>query len=87
MRAKGVARVDALAQHLTLHSEIEHRTSYLDWGDSFDDGLIADFVDCVRSGRAPSISGEDGLRATEVALAAYESARTGAPVRLPLHSS
>ena len=78
----GVTRLDALAQHMTLHSEAKHHTSYEPWGDSFDDGLIADFVDCVREKRAPSISGEDGLRALEVALAAYESARTGRPVTL-----
>jgi predicted dehydrogenase len=36
----------------------------------------------VRSGRAPSITGEDGLRAVQVALAAYESAKVGQPVKL-----
>lgn len=78
----GVIRVDAGAQHLTLHSDREARTVHVPWVDSNDDGLIADFVHCVKENGRPSISGEDGLRAMEVALAAYESARTGAPVRL-----
>ena len=45
-------------------------------------GLMADFVEMVRTGRAPSITGEDGLRAMQVALAAYESAKIGQPIRI-----
>jgi len=37
-------------------------------------GLIKDWVDAVATEKAPSVSGEDGLKALEVALAAYESA-------------
>jgi predicted dehydrogenase len=47
-----------------------------------DRGLMADFVEMVRTGRAPSITGEDGLRAMQVALAAYESAKIGQPVKI-----
>jgi predicted dehydrogenase len=38
------------------------------------------FFDTVSDGGAVPVTGEDGLRAAEVALAAYESARTGQPV-------
>jgi predicted dehydrogenase len=34
------------------------------------------FLDCVRDGREPAVSGEDGLRAMDVALAVKESARS-----------
>ncbi|MCL6455115.1 MAG: Gfo/Idh/MocA family oxidoreductase [Alicyclobacillus sp.] len=78
----GVMRADAFAQHLTLYSDETGRVSHEAWADSMDMLLIADFVDMVQSGRPPSITGEDGLRAMEVALAAYESARTHRPVRL-----
>ena len=44
---------------------------------------MADFVAMIRESREPFISGEDGQRALEVALAAYESARRAEPVRLP----
>ena len=47
-----------------------------------DVGLVPDFVDAIRERREPSISGEDGLRALEVALAAYRSAEISAPVSL-----
>lgn len=41
---------------------------------------LQDVVGSVRSGRQPSVSGEDGCRALAVVLAAYESARTGCSV-------
>lgn len=41
-----------------------------------------DFVDAVRTGRAPVVTGEDGRNAVEIVTAAYESARTGRSVSL-----
>ena len=38
------------------------------------------FVECVRDGRQPLTSGEDGLLNTRLIVAAEESVRTGAPV-------
>ncbi len=40
------------------------------------------FLDAISSGKAPSPSGEDGLKAQLLADAATQSARSGAPVRL-----
>lgn len=40
----------------------------------------ADFVEAVRTGRAPAVTTEDGRTALAVVLAVYESARRGAPV-------
>ena len=77
----GITRVDAMAQHLLAYSDVTGGHTFEPWGDT-SDPLISDFVACVRDDRAPFITGEDGLRATEVALAAYESARTGQPVTL-----
>jgi predicted dehydrogenase len=78
----GVSRVDAFAQRLHVYSDLENRYRHEFWGDSMDVGLIADFIDCIRRDRTPSITGEDGLRAVEVAWAAYESAASGKPIRL-----
>jgi predicted dehydrogenase len=46
--------------------------------------MVRHFVQCVREGefQAPAASGEDGLRALEIALAAYASAAAGQPVLL-----
>jgi predicted dehydrogenase len=38
---------------------------------------VADFVDAVREGRAPTVTGEDGLHGVLVAERAYESAAAG----------
>lgn len=77
---QGAVQVDAFQQHVALSSEKTGKTQWVNWGSNMDRGLVADFVDAVRTGRAPSITGEDGLRALEVALAAYRSAEVGKPV-------
>ncbi len=41
-------------------------------------------MDCILKDEEPEVKGEDGRAALEVALAAYESARTGKIVELPL---
>jgi myo-inositol 2-dehydrogenase/D-chiro-inositol 1-dehydrogenase len=43
---------------------------------------LAHFLECLAEGRAPSPSGEDGLRAQILADAATEACRSGRPVRL-----
>ncbi len=47
--------------------------------------LYADVVDAIEQHRAPLVDGAAGRRALELVLAVYQSAATGAPVRLPLH--
>ena len=79
---QGIMRVDAFEQNLQVSSEHEGKMSWVNWGSSGDAGLMADFVAMVREGREASVCGEDGQRALEVALAAYESGRRAAPVRL-----
>ena len=41
------------------------------------------FVDAIRNDTDPPVTGEDGLRAMEVALCAYESAKRHEPVDCP----
>lgn len=43
---------------------------------------ILHFADCVVSDTEPLVTGEDGLRNTEVLVAIHESARTGQPVEV-----
>ncbi len=43
---------------------------------------IYHFVECVRDGKKPLTSGEDGLLNTQLIIAAEQSARTGKPVKL-----
>jgi len=81
---KGLISVDAFEQNLQVSSDEAGKTSWVNWGSSGDQGLVADFVAMIREDREPFISGEDGQAALEVALAAYESARRAEPVRLPI---
>lgn len=78
----GNVAVNALRQQLTVSSDTWGKTHWVNWGSDMDLGLIADFVDMIRTGRAPSITGNDGYRALEVALAAYASAARHLPVTL-----
>lgn len=79
---RGVVRVDAFKQTLTLTSAPAGKIELIGWGSDADRGLVQDFVEMIETGREPSITGTDGLRALEVALAAYRSAETHKPVSL-----
>jgi len=82
--ARGIARVDAFNQNLAVYSDQIGMGQWVNWGSNIDLGLIQDFVDMIATGREPLITGYDGLKTLEVALAAYRSAERGEPVSLPL---
>ncbi|XID90934.1 Gfo/Idh/MocA family protein [Paenibacillaceae bacterium WGS1546] len=77
---KGTAKIDLYKQHFTLHSDDTMKTTQPFWGDDPDQALIDHFIDCVASGKPVSVTGTDGLRALEAALAAYRSAELKKPV-------
>ncbi|MCW5879347.1 MAG: Gfo/Idh/MocA family oxidoreductase [Anaerolineae bacterium] len=76
---QGFTSVDVFSQNVALAPR-GGAYRWAGYGRDLDGALIDDFVDMAQGDRAPSITGEDGLRAMEVALAAYESERTGQPV-------
>ena len=80
----GILDVNMLAQTMDLYADREKTVSRVGWGSDFVLALVKDFVNVISGKRAPPITGEDGLRALEVALAAYRAAETGLPVDLPL---
>jgi len=68
----------------------ENRTN--DYSDSyfqrFDQAYrdeVADFVDCVQTGRVPRSNARDGRAAVEIGIAAAKSVRESAVISLPLH--
>jgi predicted dehydrogenase len=79
---RGLLQLDTFKQNVAVYSNQAAKAQWINWGSNMDAGLIADFVDMVRTGREPFITGHDGLKALEVALAAYRSAETGQPVLL-----
>lgn len=72
---KGNLKVDALNDHLSNFQDKGKAANHIFFGENMDFGLIADFVDCVEQKREPFITGFDGLKAMEVGLKAYESAK------------
>lgn len=71
---EGVMMVDAFNQKLDVYDDEKMHHSYAGWGDNPDLGLVKDFVQSVAKREMPAVRGEDGLRATEVTVAAYKAA-------------
>jgi len=72
----GVLNVDAFNQKVNVYEDSTMRYTWAPYGDNPDMGLVSDFVTACDERIAPSVTGEDGLRATEVTVAAYKSAKT-----------
>lgn len=79
---RGLTTVDAFNQNLNQYRQEPPANAWLYWGSDANQAMIEEFVTAIRQGRPPAVTGEDGYRALEVALAAYRSAATGQPVRL-----
>jgi len=79
---RGVAAVDGFGQKMDVYDDRRGTSSWNYWGSDPDLGLIADFVDAVEKDRPFDITGTDGLRALEVAVAAYRSAELRRAVKL-----
>jgi len=83
---KGVLKLDDTRQALNVVSDRPEQPGVAaqPFGIDVDVEMARRFIHCVRSGENlfPAATGEDGLRALEIALAAYESIRQRQPVRL-----
>ena len=79
---RGLTIIDGFSQNLNIynHQTGSHYWSY--WGSDANQGMINEFVTAIREQRPPRVTGEDGLKALEIALAVYESAESGQPVQL-----
>jgi predicted dehydrogenase len=80
----GTLYLDLFSQNLVLYSDKTGGTTWHPWGSNVDTLMLSAFVEAVAEGKPVPITGEDGLRAAEVALAAYRSADAAEPVALPL---
>ena len=79
---QGAILVDAFRQNLTIYRSDWQRAGWAYWGSDANQSMINEFVDAIRENRPAQVTGWDGYRAVEVALAAYESAESGQPVYL-----
>jgi predicted dehydrogenase len=79
---KGYVKLDAFRQVMPVYTHEVGRARWAFWGSDLNQAMVNEFAACIREERPPLITGEDGLKALEVVLAAYESAATGEPVAL-----
>ena len=71
-----------LPVRLDVYGRREDGVRWRAFGDDANAGMLREFLDAVRDGRQPAITGTDGLRAVEIVDAAYRSIASGAPVGL-----
>ncbi|WP_319755477.1 Gfo/Idh/MocA family oxidoreductase [uncultured Sphaerochaeta sp.] len=70
---KGVIDLKAFNQVIHLDDQKHQRFEDIGFSETGDEGLIREFIGVCSEDREPLVSGVDGLRALEIALAAYES--------------
>ncbi len=80
---RGVLALNAFSQQVQHFDDRAGRYALLPYTGGGDPPLIRAFIEAIRDDTAPPVTGEDGLRALEVALCAYESARRHQPVPCP----
>lgn len=78
----GNVALDCFPQQINHFDDRTMKHSGFNMGEDLDQLMVQEFVDAVREGRAPLVTGEDGLKAVEVAMAAYRSADAGGPVKV-----
>jgi predicted dehydrogenase len=79
---EGAIWIDIMGQKMNLYSDRTMTGSWECWGSDSDLLMIKSFVDSIVNGTSVEVTGEDGLAAVAVALAAYESTKRREPVRL-----
>lgn len=80
---RGLTIVDAFSQNLNqyLQDPPDHAWAY--WGSDANQAMVEEFVSAIKDQRQPLVTGEDGYRALEITLAAYQSAASNMPFQLP----
>jgi len=79
---KATADARLFDQYIAHYPSESAPARWISWGSDLDALMIDDFIDAVTSSQRPMSTGEDGLWALKVALAAYASGSCGAPVGL-----
>jgi predicted dehydrogenase len=79
---RGLTVVDAFSQNINIYQQEPASNHWAYWGSNMNQAMIEEFVASIREGRETAVTGEDGLFALQVVLAAYKSAESNQPVRL-----
>ncbi len=79
---QGIAEMDMFDQKIDAFYDKTTSYKHEYWGDNIDLALVASFARSIGEDKPVEITGDDGARALVVALAAYQSAKSGKPVEL-----
>ena len=79
---RGLTVVDPFSQNINRFVQDPPGNAWHYWGSDANQAMVDEFVNAIREGRRPRVTGEDGYKALEITLAAYESAGSGQPVSL-----
>ena len=79
---KGVVDVDAFKANLDVHGGCAQPMRLHPCGSDSNGAMVEDFLNSIREDRPAKVSGLDGMKAFEIADAAYRSLLEGQPVRL-----
>ncbi len=79
---KGTLYIDYFKQISEVYSKDLNHAEWSYWGDNKDELLIEDLIERLKSGKQVAVTGEDGLASGKIALAAYESARSGKLIKV-----
>ncbi|MGB9683005.1 MAG: Gfo/Idh/MocA family protein [bacterium] len=80
----GVVELEVFNQNDILYSDRSRSISWISWGSNIDLLMVKGFIDAIRGNKPVEVTGYDGLKAMEVALASYRSIELKEPVSLPL---
>jgi len=77
---KGVVEADLFAQGVDRYTNDPSRHGLIGTGSNLDQAMVDEFVRSIEENRLPSVTLEDGLWASRVALAGYRSSEGGGAV-------
>lgn len=81
---KGNLSVDCFPTTINIYQNKTMKHGSMSTGDNYDRIMIDEFVTAVEENREPFVTGEDGMRAVELALAAYKAIRDKKCASLPI---
>ena len=79
---RGLMIVDAFSQNLNVFTQTPAWNNWMYWGSDANQAMLEEFINAIRDGREPVVTGEDGYAALKITLAAYRSAATEQPVAI-----
>jgi predicted dehydrogenase len=79
---RGLTIVDGFSQNLNVFRQTPAGNNWTYWGSDANQDMVEEFINAIRDGREPAVTGEDGYKALEITLAAYRSAATEQPVAI-----